>query len=167
MAYHFLQIPARAPGAAQDELNAFLRSHRVLAVDRRWVEQGENSFWAFCVDYLESSGASGSPLNGRHGAVRGKVDYREQLSPEDFAVFARLRQWRKEIAQVEAVPVYMVFTNEQLAQMVQSRAMNKAALEQIAGVGDARIEKYGSRIVEVLRHQWEGAVTDAASQPPV
>jgi hypothetical protein len=40
------------------------------------------------------------------------------------------------------VPVYTIFTNEQLAQMVQSRATTKAALEKIAGVGDARIEKY-------------------------
>ena len=78
-------------------------------------------------------------LEQRHGEERCgrvKVDYREVLSPEDFAVFARLRQVRKEIAQDDAVPVYTVFTNEQLAQMVQGRATTKAALEKIAGVGD-------------------------------
>jgi superfamily II DNA helicase RecQ len=48
------------------------------------------------------------------------------------------------------VPVYTIFTNEQLAQMVQVRATTKAALEKIAGVGDARIEKYGSRMLDVL-----------------
>ena len=91
------------------------------------------------------------------GAARpGKIDYREVLSPEDFAVFARLRQLRKEIAQAEAVPVYTIFTNDQLAQMVQSRATTKAALEKIAGVGDARIEKYGPRVLEFLARQWDG-----------
>ena len=46
------------------------------------------------------------------------MDYKEILKSEDFAVFARLRDLRKEIAQAEAVPVYTVFTNEQLAQLV-------------------------------------------------
>ena len=64
---------------------------------------------------------------------------------------------RKEIAQAEGVPVYTIFTNEQLAQMVQSRATTKAALEKIAGVGDARIEKYGARMLEVLAQAWKDA----------
>ena len=55
MAYRFFTIAIRAPEAAQAELNGFLRNHRVLVVGRRWVDQGENSLWAFCVDYLESS----------------------------------------------------------------------------------------------------------------
>ena len=33
-------------------------------------------------------------------------------------MFSRLRELRKELAQTEAVPVYALFTNEQLAQMV-------------------------------------------------
>ena len=151
MAYRFFTISVRDEGPAAADLNGFLRSRRVLSVDRRWVDQGWESFWSFCVDYLESSGgATGGAPPGRNGTNRGKVDYREVLSPEDFAVFARLRQARKEIAQADAVPVYTIFTNEQLAQMVQARATTKAGLEQVAGVGDARIEKYGARILEAL-----------------
>jgi hypothetical protein len=129
MAYRFFTISIRDEGPAAADLNGFLRSRRVLSVDRRWVDQGSESFWSFCVDYLESSGeATGGAPPGRNGTNRGKVDYREVLSPEDFAVFARLRQARKEIAQADAVPVYTIFTNEQLAQMVQARATTKAAL---------------------------------------
>jgi superfamily II DNA helicase RecQ len=135
MAYRFFVVPIRNPEPGQGEINAFLRSHRVLAVERRWVEQGENSGWSFCVDYLESAGSS--PTSSKDHGSRMKVDHREPLSPEDFAVFARLRELRKEIAQSEAVPIYMVFTNQQLAQMVQARATTKAAREQIAGMGDA------------------------------
>jgi superfamily II DNA helicase RecQ len=170
MAYHFFTIPIRGPEAAQAELNGFLRSHRVLSMERRWVDQGENSFWAFCIDYLESSGApSPTGPRDRDGMGRNKVDYRERLSPEDFAVFARLRDLRKAIAQAEAVPVYTVFTNEQLARMVQTRATTRAALERIGGVGDARIEKYGTRVLEFLRRQWDGdgGGTDAQGGPPV
>jgi superfamily II DNA helicase RecQ len=167
MAYRFFVVPVRDDGTSAAELNGFLRSRRILSVDRRWVDHGSESFWSFCVDYLESSGGFAQPV--KNGSGRGKVDYREVLDPEDFAVFARLRQARKEIAQAEAVPVYTVFTNEQLAQMVQSRATTRAALEKVAGVGDARIGKYGERILEILRRQWSegGAGDDAKGESSV
>lgn len=40
MAFKFFLIPTRDSAAAETTLNAFLRAHRVLAVDRRWVDQG-------------------------------------------------------------------------------------------------------------------------------
>ena len=83
-----------------------------------------------------------------------KVDYRDLLSPEDFAVYAKLRDLRKEIAQRETVPVYTVFTNAQLAQMVQRRVTSRADLAEIEGVGEARVEKYASRMLEILKQQW-------------
>jgi superfamily II DNA helicase RecQ len=154
MAYQIFTIPIHDAAGATAEMNAFLRSHRVLSVARRWVEQGSNSFWCFCVDYLESTGGQGSGT-GRPRSAQGKIDYKEVLNPDDFAVFARLRELRKEIAQAEAVPVYTIFNNEQLAQMVQTRATTKAALEKIAGVGDARLEKYGERMLAVLSEAWK------------
>lgn len=102
---------------------------------------------------------------GRTFAGKSKVDYREVLSPEDFAVYAKLREARKQIAQQEAVPIYTVFTNEQLAQMVQGRATSRAELEKIMGVGDARLEKYGARMLETLKSAWDGS--DEASKPSV
>jgi len=83
MSYRFFVIPVRDDGTAAAELNGFLGSRRVLTVDRRWVDQGSESFWSFCVDYLESSG--GPVVAGKNGGGRAKVDYREVLSPEDFA----------------------------------------------------------------------------------
>ncbi len=107
MAFKFFTIPIHDSEASEADLNAFLRSHKILSVDRRWVDQGPNSYWSFCVDYLDaSSGTSGS----RQQKERGKIDFREVLSPEDFAVFAKLRELRKEIAQVEAVPVYSKYS---------------------------------------------------------
>jgi len=152
MAFKFFNIPIQDVALAETELNGFLRSHKIMSVDRRWVDQGPASFWSFCVDYLDSAGA-GTP-GFRQTKDRGKVDYREVLKPEEFAIFANLRNLRKEIAQAEAIPVYTIFTNEQLARMVQGKTQTKAALETIAGVGDARIEKYGPRFLEFLKQQW-------------
>jgi superfamily II DNA helicase RecQ len=159
MAFKLFTLPIQNGEAAEDELNTFLRSHTVLSVEQRWVDQGTRSFWSFCVDYLDPSatGGAGSRRSGR----RPKVDYREVLNEEDFAVFSKLRDLRKEIAQAEGIPVYSVFNNKHLADMVQKKARTKADLEAIVGVGDARIEKYGARFLELLTEHW--GKTDEAS----
>src|ERR1017187_3225305 len=114
-------LPMKSLAAAEGEMNSFLRAHRVLAVKKEFVADGENSFWTFCVEYLDSAaGAASWPGKGP------KVDYKEVLKPEEFEVFSRLREWRKAAAEKEGVPVYTVLTNEQLAafeaemQLIQS-----------------------------------------------
>ena len=139
-------LPIKNLSAPEAEMNVFLRSHRVLAVKKEFVPDGENSFWTFCVEYLDSP-AGAAPLSGKSGP---KVDYKEVLKPEEFEVFSRLREWRKAVAEQEGVPVYAVLTNEQLAQMVQKKATTKAALKEIEGVGAARIEKYAEAVLAVL-----------------
>jgi superfamily II DNA helicase RecQ len=138
-------LPIKNLGAAEAEMNAFLRGHRVLAVKKEFVADGENSFWTFCVEYLDGIGAGALLPGGRP-----KVDYKEVLKPEEFEVFSRLRDWRKSVAEKEGVPVYTVLTNEQLAQMVQKQVKSKAGLKEIEGVGDARVEKYGDALVQLL-----------------
>jgi len=80
-------------------------------------------------------------------------------------VFSRLRELRKELAQTEAVPVYALFTNEQLAQMVQRRCHSNSDLAQIEGIGDSRIGKYAERILPLLLTL--EARPDASSSKPV
>ncbi|HUY34673.1 MAG TPA: HRDC domain-containing protein [Pirellulales bacterium] len=161
MAFKFFQVPIREFQAIEVDLNAFLRGHRVLSVDRRWVDLGQDSFWSICIDYLDGDATARVDTRNKGRAK----DYKELLSPEDFAVFVKLRDLRKEVAQAEAVPVYTIFTNEQLAGMVQSRVQSKNDLESIAGVGDARSEKYGPRFLACLQEIWKKA--DATGGPSV
>jgi superfamily II DNA helicase RecQ len=82
---------------------------------------------------------------------RGKVDFKDLLSPQEFAVFARLRAMRKDHADAEGLPAYAIFTNEQLAEMVQRRVHSATALGEIPGVGEARVEKYGQAFLNILK----------------
>ena len=45
MQYQVFILPVRANPPQVEETNRFLRSHRVLTVERRLVEEGQNSFW--------------------------------------------------------------------------------------------------------------------------
>lgn len=136
-------VPGQGGEEAMEEMNKFLRSHRVLSIEKRMVEQG--GYWSFCVEYLERAGdGGGSP------AKRG-VDYKEVLNAEDFAVFARLRDLRKVMAEKEGVPPYAVFTNEQLAALVTGKVDSREGMAKIDGIGSARIEKYAAAVLEALQ----------------
>ena len=115
MRYHFVAVPVSASQAAEAELNRFLASHKVLAVDRELVHDGPRSLWALCVTYTVDE----KPNAATPGPSR--VDYRAVLPAAQFAVFAELRKLRKHIAGSEGVPPYAIFNNEQLAQSVTGR----------------------------------------------
>lgn len=83
-------------------------------------------------------------------APRNRVDYKEILSPEDFELFAKLRELRKELAAEEAVPVYAVCTNEQLAEIAKQKPETVADLKKIDGLGKAKMEKYGERLAAAV-----------------
>lgn len=139
-------IPTKNPCEFEAEMNRFLRGHRVLTVRKEFVVAAEDSFWTFCVEYLDVAVA----VSGIGESKGPKVDYKNVLKPEEFDVFLRLREWRKRVAEKEGVPVYVVFSNEQLAAMVRGRMTTKAALKGVEGVGDARVEKYGDAVLELL-----------------
>jgi superfamily II DNA helicase RecQ len=154
----FFAVPVLGGEEAAEELNRFLAGHRILAVDRHLAQHGLTSVWAVCVSY-EPAGNS-RPSGGR----RGKLDYREVLSEADFTIYARLRSLRKEIADAEGVPLYALFTNEQMAEMVTRRVSSVSDLREIAGVGEARVEKYGDRFLEALA-QSLGEVPPSTAAP--
>lgn len=145
MRFRFFTIPAFDPDAAQDALNAFCAQHRIVASERHFVDRGVDSFWAVCVTWVEGSAAA-FPAQGK----RDRVDYREVLGEADFAVYSELRRLRKQLAEREGVPAYAIFTNEQLAAMVQLRVATAQALGAIEGVGEARVVNFGDVFLATL-----------------
>ena len=148
MQWSFFRISV-VGGEAADDFNRFLRSVRVLTVNREFVSQGEGSFWALAVEYLPQEGSLSRPARAA-GSSAAKVDYKAELPAEDFAYFARLREWRKLMANQEAVPVYTIFTNEQLAEIAKRRCSSLSALGEIDGIGQGRLDKYGAAVLDIM-----------------
>lgn len=144
MRVKFFAVPALDPEDAEVSVNSFIARHRVTSIERQLVSDRSGAYWALCVTYVEG-GSSRPPA-----PKKGKVDYREVLPPEEFEVFARLRRLRKELAERDGVPLYALFTNEQLAAMVQQSIRTSEDLGRLAGVGPARVAKYGPAFLEHL-----------------
>ena len=102
MKYRFFHISALDPQAGEAELDGFCARHRVVSTDKSLVLAGANSYWAFCIGYLDA--AEKSP-----GARKSRIDYRDVLNEQDFAVFVKLRSLRKELAEREGVPVVILY----------------------------------------------------------
>jgi hypothetical protein len=83
MSFRVFHILARGDTTAESELNGFLNSHRILSVKRRLIDHDGSCYWTFCVDYLE--GSSRTRGAGSKSSQQNRIDYREVLSPEDFA----------------------------------------------------------------------------------
>lgn len=153
----FFNVPVLDGDEAAEEVNRFLCVNRIIAIDRQFVHDGANSAWALCVTYVQPSNR---PLTGK----RGKIDYRDVLSEPDFALFAKLRALRKTLADKEGVPAYALFTNEQLATMVQNRVRTASALREIDGVGEARVDKYGKEFLALLQTESPNDGTDGETE---
>lgn len=163
MQFKYFAIPAIHPGSLEEELNRFLRGRRVLTVRHELVESEGTPYWVLFVEYLD--GMVSPP--GPRGSGAERVDYKQILSEPDFALFARLRELRKKIAQSESIPVYAIFTNEQLAEMAKRRPESMAGLGEIEGIGEARMEKYGAVFLRsIMEEKPESVKSDEESHPP-
>jgi superfamily II DNA helicase RecQ len=145
MPYQFFAIPAINSEPSSAALNQFCASHSVISIDKQFIANAENSYWAICVTWVEKI-AQGQAKPGRSQ----RVDYKEVLNEADFTIFAELRELRKNLAARDGVPVYNVFTNEQLATMVQLAVVNKTALQNITGIGKTRLENYAEPFLQAL-----------------
>jgi hypothetical protein len=58
MQVKFFQIPSVGCEAVEAEMNTFLRSHRILKVERELVQRETSPCWAVCVEYLDGAVAS-------------------------------------------------------------------------------------------------------------
>lgn len=133
-------LPVIGSEQMEEDANKFLRSHRVMTVDRQFcAEQG--GYWSLLVSYQENGTVQGVPASRT-----GKIDYREVLPPEAFGRFARYREIRKEVAAQQGIPAYAVFTDEELSQIAQMEQVTIAAIAAIKGVGK-RAEKYGDAFI--------------------
>ncbi|OCG44483.1 ATP-dependent DNA helicase RecQ [Gilliamella sp. Choc5-1] len=72
------------------------------------------------------------------------------LSYEERILFNNLRRLRKDIADVEDVPPYVIFSDATLLEMVQTKPESKKQLINITGVGKIKLEKYGNLFLDEI-----------------
>lgn len=74
---------------------------------------------------------------------------RERLRDE---LFEHLRQIRKEIAQKEGIPPYLIFSDATLEEMAYHKPHTEDAMLAVSGVGEKKLVQYGYRFIKAIRN---------------
>jgi ATP-dependent DNA helicase RecQ len=73
------------------------------------------------------------------------------LGREDSALFEQLRALRKQLADEQGLPPYVIFHDATLRQMAQERPATLHDFARIRGIGEAKLSRYGARFIEAIR----------------
>jgi len=76
-------------------------------------------------------------------------------SVADNKLFARLRQLRKQIADREELPPYIIFSDVSLAEMSELMPLTEREFLNVSGVGHIKLEKYGEEFMDIINEYVE------------
>ena len=68
----------------------------------------------------------------------------------DVALWEALRECRRQLAEEQGVPPYVIFHDRTLQEMCASLPRNSVQLGRITGVGERKLDRYGSRFLRVI-----------------
>ena len=75
----------------------------------------------------------------------------QEGGPYDRQLFEELRKWRRSEAEERGVPPYVIFSDKTLRELARVQPSTLTALRGIYGIGDAKLEAFGSAVVERIR----------------
>ena len=70
---------------------------------------------------------------------------------EDDILFEKMRQLRKEIAEREGVPPYIVFPDSTLRELCDRLPLNRDSMLKAKGVGQIKMERFGGEFLQLIR----------------
>lgn len=74
----------------------------------------------------------------------------EDVSVEDSDLWEALRNCRREIADEQGVPAFVIFHDRTLREMMALLPRNASELLAVNGVGQTKLDRYGQRFLDVL-----------------
>ena len=85
--------------------------------------------------------------------LQAKHIYQDKLAQFNYdkKLFAKLRALRKELADADDVPPYVVFNDKTLAEMAQLMPTNDSEFLKVSGVGFTKLNKYGAPFLNTIR----------------
>ncbi len=139
MAIHLRVIPFDAEHETFDDedVNKFLLNKKVKIVKPEFFHANGKVYWTICVDY--------------ECVFEQNMRVTESLNEPQRLLLQRFREWRRETAQKEGIPVFIIATNKQLLQLVKSCPRSLEALRQLHGFGKKKIERYGKTILDMIQ----------------
>ncbi|MDO4785200.1 MAG: HRDC domain-containing protein, partial [Propionibacteriaceae bacterium] len=79
-------------------------------------------------------------------------------SSYDEDLFDDLKVWRKQQAEAQSAPAFVVFTDSTLTALAEALPRDRAALLAIPGIGTRKADRYGDEVLAIIaRHAGNGS----------
>ena len=154
--YPLVGLGPRAREAATDEFRLYMKRHRKTTASSSRRSTSFTGFAGFGRDDVGAAGGFGM------GAVGSADNHRSAqsaaLSPaEQQALFERLRQLRKRLADDEGVPPYIVFSDAALRAMCVALPATDDEFLAVSGVGPVKLKRYGQAFLSEIKSHLESS----------
>lgn len=86
----------------------------------------------------------------RRAGRDGRAAAKESFTGADAKLFEALRSWRRDTAQTNGVPPYVIFHDATLAAIVRAKPADLNALARVPGIGEAKLKRHGAELLAVV-----------------
>ena len=124
-------------GFPDEELQKFLLNKNVKSLHPQFFQLDGMAFWSVFVEYEIVVSRMPAESDG--------------LKASERLLYQRLREWRKETAEKEGVPVFIIANNKQLMELVKQSPTTLEALRGIHGFGKKKVESYRAAVTGIIR----------------
>jgi len=143
MQHKIFTIPLIGGEHINDEMNAFIRANKTLNVEKQLLQTPNGWFWAFCIQFTQGQ-------NNNSNYRTEKIDYMQILTGKPLELFNKLKEIRKQLAQKDGIPVYAIFSNDELAGIAQLPEITPANIKNIKGIGQNKVKSYANTVCTML-----------------
>lgn len=142
MQIKFFTIPITFVAEHNEEVNKFLKTHKILEIDKQLVQMPTGAYWCLYIQYVDET--------NHEFYQKDKIDYREVLPEAEFKIFSHLREIRKKMSVEDGIAAYHIFTDYELSEIAKLKEPTTNIIRTIKGIGDKKAEKYGERLLSQL-----------------
>ncbi|HUK31790.1 MAG TPA: RecQ family ATP-dependent DNA helicase [Candidatus Acidoferrum sp.] len=83
----------------------------------------------------------------------------------DSEMFEKLREWRRGVAKNQGVGAFVIMHDTTLEEICRKQPSSLANLREVCGIGQKKLEMYGSKILKVLEEVRNSRESDAQTSP--
>lgn len=99
---------------------------------------------------LQITAAGVAVLKGQAKVTRKMAIKVQKTLPEDNELFEQLRELRRDLAEEQGVPPFVIFSDKTLYSMCEIMPTSLTEMLDVKGVGENKLEKYGEQFLDIL-----------------
>lgn len=140
----------------EDPVNRFISTRKINKITPAFFETGGQACWSVFIEYDDI-------VQDHEKKAKEKLP---DLTPQQKKLYDALIGLRRDLAEKEGVPIFIIASNRQLADIVLRLPRTMDELKSVNGFGTKKVKKYGRQILETIKPFAGEKAADESEHPP-